>query len=1471
MAVSATKDFWIHPNALTITLNYFDDPQLIQTSMLAGSVILAYNKNYIGYDAAHNYREWKLQAFPTQLNDTCAYYVHAELSRDGDTAMIIYSPVKRDIEGRSFVDGAWDSTTSSASWFIYLGEISASVDADGATVERVWTDGLYTGTLATDQQRLEDAQGDWALMFQLNSATGLIDFLRTVSSATFNALTVAKNFIFGGHTFTSVASTEESGDEKKRNDATLPTTGYVQKEIEALDDHFLIKDGDDPQEVGGDVSFGGNISVAGEHSVGGSQSISGTQSVVGSQTIGRNQTIGCEQEVKGLQTLHEGFKTPNFNDAGGQVTGAQLTRDGLFSVAGLIANSFTIKELIYNVIRAQGGEYVYSPTVNIERCVYQMKDGRSLSPDEYYAEYTASDFANIDYVVLTLRDDELIHKGNPLEVGDIVYGYVNQIGESGQHATGGQCLMHVTAIDELEVTSVLYQVGDRGVVGNIPPTDGMTIAQRGTEGTDTSRMTSFYVSAESGSVIMLDKVQSPTLSAANYGASFGKLPKDLYSKFTEYFPYIQKTDPVTYSRYGIFENFLQLDHLGQPIQSENNRGEWVAPTFDDEGVQINPYRNLPSYYDAVTYNGALWKCVRDMTTEEPSNGNGWLLLVARGDDGTSIKIKGEKPSASELPNPPEDPSDCYIVGQDLYVWMPDTREWHNAGQFKGDKGDKGDDGKNGKDGLSYVANLMNNTNFAKIGDDGLPENWEDLSGDEETEISVEGNVLSVSKDNTATVYECAAQKVNNLSTDKWHTLSFDIKSGTEGVETRTLLKLNSIIDNEIYFDGANDSYATPSSGGGAHPEFYATSEWKSHYLTFKPTTTDVTIGFGMYARLSSRTILLSKIKLEVSNDQVTPINAKPTAWTLSENDLVGKDGKDGQDGKDAITFRAEPSALSVICDADRTKYIKDINGSQIRVFASTIDGDIDINSYEIEVSAEAGDIIPLYGKDGVSHIVHVLSYNNPANIQKEIKVTFKDNTTNAVLGYLSIPIIVSERGIAGPQGESGGMLLHRGNYDPKSVYKLGRNEDGSVFGYPIVHLPSEQGLGSYLTLKKDMEAVNADGYPIDANGNIIEANNTEYWKITPYQEQVFTKFLMANYAKFGSDKGAVFCDRYLFSQYGVNKNGEFVHYTGYDDVMWNEDGTLSGEFTPALAIDMYSGYVKANKIAETFAEYKYDYLQEGSSSSVNLYANEIDFNQTYNIKYSQRYEDVCLLTMPLAEDLDTNPPFKAQTDTAIDGLKSIVLNRANMNWERSYRATVYEEGLASGFTTFDIVGAAKSSLLLCATPKLFHPYTWYVDGGVIYNDELMRKGGGIDVGYFVVDGVMTNFLLIEPGMKAVLRSCRDTDGKLYWYVENGSDFVSMPYTVYVKMPKVYDSDSASLINVPTNISKWVNVGYEFEGYGAIKRHCFVSKSLYEIYEKIGGSMNVDIVSAAYDVDTLDDWSWEKCITSVSINSKHTDY
>lgn len=58
-----------------------------------------------------------------------------------------------------------------------------------------------------------------------------------------------------------------------------------------------------------------------------------------------------------------------------------------------------------------------------------------------------------------------------------------------------------------------------------------------------------------------------------------------------------------------------------------------------------------------------------------------------GENGTSIKVKGTKESVDQLPTPPEDASDCYIVAKDLYVW--DGTSWQNVGQFKGDKGDKG--------------------------------------------------------------------------------------------------------------------------------------------------------------------------------------------------------------------------------------------------------------------------------------------------------------------------------------------------------------------------------------------------------------------------------------------------------------------------------------------------------------------------------------------------------------------------------------------------------------------------------------------------------------------------------------------------------------------------------------------------------------------------------------------------------------
>lgn len=842
MAVSATKDFWIHPNALTITLNYFGDPQLIQTSMLAGSVILAYNKNYIGYDAAHNYREWKLQAFPTQLNDTCAYYVHAELSRDGDTAMIIYSPVKRDIEGRSFIDGAWDSTTSSASWFIYLGEISASVDADGATVERVWTDGLYTGTLATDQQRLEDAQGDWALMFQLNSATGLIDFLRTVSSATFNALTVAKNFIFGGHTFTSVASTAESGDEKKRNDVTLPTTGYVQKEIEALDEHFLIKDGNESQEVGGDVSFGGDVSVVGDNSVRGAQSIREGQTVGGNQAVGRDQSVGGNQTVDGTVRISSNrnlgslaLVIGDYIEQGDIVQGAAVDKDGVASFARVKTPSMQVYELVYNRKTAVQGEFVFSDGDTIESVTYICDDGTEWTngqvEDGLFSPYASDGTTqNFRYIRLELS---VPYDGytTTMKEFDILYSNINNIGASGESATTGKCFMRVLKTADGEEIAGVKGVSDDGTVLNVIlyphadtpsghnmlPTPHMTITRHGNE-VNPSRQDLFLISSEDGRIAQLTGIDSPIIKHdSSYGIVLGRLPYNLIEYIRQAgYAYVKEDQPYLYARGAVIQDLIRIDYKGKVIKTENYRGMWSQSIANGEIEGEDKYASTDTMYDTVTHDGSLWRCNKNETTEEPRGGiTDWLLLIAKGDDG--------------------------------------------------------------KDGLTTNPNLIKNSNFDMNDGDGTVTNWDSMTTDSIKIGEYNGyNVHIHTKGGNKQVLKYTLIKGQTYTLScmmKRHVIdgvAQDITSAgfifgipcvkdDAGNDVKQWTKISGDFSATSNFSDRTDVFLPSAS--------VITTEWSKKYITFKMNET-VQMNYLMIY-LKSGAYEISQIKLEVG-DQATP-------------------------------------------------------------------------------------------------------------------------------------------------------------------------------------------------------------------------------------------------------------------------------------------------------------------------------------------------------------------------------------------------------------------------------------------------------------------------------------------------------------------------------------------------------------------------------------------------------------------------
>ena len=159
MPVSSVTEHWIKQDAITINLNHFGDPDYLQVSVLAGAVVMAFKQDVIAYNAAHNYRTWPLQAANTYLETTSAYNVYARLSRSevNASALIVYDPILRDIEGRPIshsekgeeVLGEADPTY----FYVFLGQISESLDDNGNKKDREWLKIIQYGSLGSSEQK----------------------------------------------------------------------------------------------------------------------------------------------------------------------------------------------------------------------------------------------------------------------------------------------------------------------------------------------------------------------------------------------------------------------------------------------------------------------------------------------------------------------------------------------------------------------------------------------------------------------------------------------------------------------------------------------------------------------------------------------------------------------------------------------------------------------------------------------------------------------------------------------------------------------------------------------------------------------------------------------------------------------------------------------------------------------------------------------------------------------------------------------------------------------------------------------------------------------------------------------------------------------------------------------------------------------------------------------------------------------
>ena len=236
MPVSSSTEHWIKPDALTIKLNHFGDPDYLQVSVLAGAVVMAFKQDVISYNAAHNYRTWPLQAANTYLETSSAYHVYARLTRSevNASALIVYDPVLRDINGCeiSTAEGGGEilGEADENYYFVYLGSISSSINASGVQVQRTWNVDFRFGTLSTNQYLNEESAGGWSKMFRLNKVTDMIDVLKEFSSAVFHKLFIRKKEITDIH--------RSKDNDLFLSDEILPTTKYV-------DEKYLRKDQDD--------------------------------------------------------------------------------------------------------------------------------------------------------------------------------------------------------------------------------------------------------------------------------------------------------------------------------------------------------------------------------------------------------------------------------------------------------------------------------------------------------------------------------------------------------------------------------------------------------------------------------------------------------------------------------------------------------------------------------------------------------------------------------------------------------------------------------------------------------------------------------------------------------------------------------------------------------------------------------------------------------------------------------------------------------------------------------------------------------------------------------------------------------------------------------------------------------------------------------------------------------------------------
>lgn len=445
-------------------------------------------------------------------------------------------------------------------------------------------------------------------------------------------------------------------------------------------------------------------------------------------------------ESIGSLILHSDIRSDNYiQGMTTQGRGWRIDELGNAEVESIRVRSFMeIMELLVNRLQAQEGDTAFTDNDQIDYVEPIEESGityyRLTFKDKWGGYVTSQKKGNI---LKGVANTLAANYANVSDVDEDAQG-VSYDGNNSYYTSWMQVIRTHNEDNTLgnnQVVVSLYADNLIPAEKNFPPCELMTIIrwghvpQQGESAEEIARLQrSFVLSNTDGRITKLVGVNTPILNSTNYGTTLGTLPQWVLDNYQTVADRYQAGRDYLYAQGIVVEDFIKIDANHQIVIDYIDKGTW---TTGQDYLVANPEQGILETHD-VWYEGQGWRCKQSHTSNSnnyPQKDSAfWELLVKKGEDGTSISIKGvalkHYETWSDLigdsskivgetylvderddgePRPMiviweqgttggvAQQDDDYLVQEDghLYVAKDLIGAWVDVGQLKGDKGDDG--------------------------------------------------------------------------------------------------------------------------------------------------------------------------------------------------------------------------------------------------------------------------------------------------------------------------------------------------------------------------------------------------------------------------------------------------------------------------------------------------------------------------------------------------------------------------------------------------------------------------------------------------------------------------------------------------------------------------------------------------------------------------------------------------------------